>query len=572
MSAVTVTATWFGPRERPLLGWLHAPADGVVRGGAVICASVGQEHLSSHRGLATLADRLAAAGVAALRYDHPGAGDSADPTSDPADDLVPHWLDGVAHAERFLIDLGLPDVGLVGLRLGALLAANALERCSTVSSLVLWDPCGSGRDYLREQRAFAGLSLGHDEADASGAVEGVGVTFSAATAQTLGSLTLDGAVGAARIEPAPGPGRPAGAAADARGATAPLAAGAEHVPAGAVRAGPRPEPAPRPRQLRLGGAHRDPRPRRGAPRCRRPHADARLAAAVGGGGVARRRRRGDRPRGVARPARTVRRQHLVAGRRRERRDARHRGAVGRLRQPGDRPPRRPGWSWVDLARRLAPAGVRSVRFDRTGVGESAVPGSRSVPLTYTQESVRDVVDVAATLTSEVCLVGLCSGAWAAAAAAPRVGARSVFVLNPVIWQRRPRPLGPTTVGEQDARLVGTLAAGRAPDGARSRVKRLVPHALGFARRPRRRRARGRHPVAAALRGGTEVHLVLGEVEQQLFEAQRGPESVRRMQRLRPGRLHVYAVPDADHSLQRRRGRSAVAELVTTALSGAPVAP
>ena len=31
------TPLWFGPDERPLFGWVHAPNDGMARGAAVLC-------------------------------------------------------------------------------------------------------------------------------------------------------------------------------------------------------------------------------------------------------------------------------------------------------------------------------------------------------------------------------------------------------------------------------------------------------------------------------------------------------------------------------------------------------
>ena len=48
-----------------------------------------------------------------------------------------------------------PRVGVVGLRLGATLAAAELARGGPVDDLVLWDPCATGRSFLREQIAFA---------------------------------------------------------------------------------------------------------------------------------------------------------------------------------------------------------------------------------------------------------------------------------------------------------------------------------------------------------------------------------------------------------------------------------
>ena len=102
--------------------------------------------------------------------------------------------------------LSAPRVAVVGLRIGATLAAAELARGGEVDDLVLWDPHATGRAFLREQRAFWAFLrsqamewglLGEGEQWGSGAViddgamEGPGVVFSAETVAALEPLTID---------------------------------------------------------------------------------------------------------------------------------------------------------------------------------------------------------------------------------------------------------------------------------------------------------------------------------------------------------------------------------------------
>ncbi|WP_321952410.1 hypothetical protein [Paraburkholderia bannensis] len=134
-------------------GWLH-PADG--RTGVVLCNPFGYDALCTHRGWRKLAERLAAAGLPTLRFDYPGTGDAAGMEDDPG--RVEAWLDSIGAAVRHLRAwTGVTRVALVGLRLGATLAAVAAQRIGAsdegIDDLVLLAPPVTGRRYIRELRA-----------------------------------------------------------------------------------------------------------------------------------------------------------------------------------------------------------------------------------------------------------------------------------------------------------------------------------------------------------------------------------------------------------------------------------
>ena len=74
---------WFGPDDRPLFGWLHAPAARQVRGGVVLSPPLGFEAVNARHAYRYLAEALSEAGFAALRFDYDGTGDSAGRQDDP---------------------------------------------------------------------------------------------------------------------------------------------------------------------------------------------------------------------------------------------------------------------------------------------------------------------------------------------------------------------------------------------------------------------------------------------------------------------------------------------------------
>ena len=205
VAGVESVPLWIGSPDRPLFAWLDVPDDGLVAGAAVICPSMGLEAAYSTRALRHLAHRLVGSGWAALRLDYAATGDSAGTWTDP--DLVAEWLGNIRLAIDYVRALGAPRVGVVGLRLGATLAAAELARGGPVDDLVLWDPCATGRAFLREQTRFrrlpardgrrVGASAAEEassssEAREEGLVEAPGAVFSAATVADLDPVAIAG--------------------------------------------------------------------------------------------------------------------------------------------------------------------------------------------------------------------------------------------------------------------------------------------------------------------------------------------------------------------------------------------
>ena len=102
-----------------------------------------------------------------------------------------------------------------------------------------------------------------------------------------------------------------------------------------------------------------------------------------------------------------------------------------------------GRLWVDLARGLAAEGIRSVRLDIDGLGESFGRPGRARQIPKPPEAIDDVVDAAMALgggghpggsgrpgRSDLVLVGLSSGGYHAIEAGLRLGLAGVAAVNP----------------------------------------------------------------------------------------------------------------------------------------------
>lgn len=144
-------ALFFGPARHQLLGVYHAPAAARDRfQGVVMCYPFGQEYMRAHRAFRQLATTLSGKGYHVLRFDYRGTGDSS---GDLSGVCATDWLQDINTAVQELKDMtGVPNVALVGLRLGALLAGIAAGQRRDIGSLVVWDPVISGADYVTQLR------------------------------------------------------------------------------------------------------------------------------------------------------------------------------------------------------------------------------------------------------------------------------------------------------------------------------------------------------------------------------------------------------------------------------------
>ncbi|HEY0777633.1 MAG TPA: alpha/beta hydrolase [Gemmatirosa sp.] len=188
---------FFGDTGRQLFGVYHpaSAAPGVSaqvrRTGVVLCYPGPQEYRQAHWAYRRLAGLLADGGVHVLRFDYVGTGDSAGASSDGS---LAQWADDVRAAARELQDVaGVRRTALVGLRLGAVIAARACAAGLAVSDLVLWDPVVRGTEYLAGLDAEQGSGLEdrrYPEDDRRASDELLGFEMTAAMRAEIGAVDL----------------------------------------------------------------------------------------------------------------------------------------------------------------------------------------------------------------------------------------------------------------------------------------------------------------------------------------------------------------------------------------------
>jgi len=582
-------SAWFGPEESPLFGLINANS-AEVRGAVVLCPPLGREHTSAYSTFARLAGSLADAGLLALRFDYRSTGDSFDRTDQQ--DATIGLLDDVRHAVDFVRGLGATRIALVGMRVGALLAGltSALE---PFEALVMWDPCASGRSFVREQRMLslriqvAGKSnispddipgfllppeilrelslLEFDETTATLAERVLLLTRVDHPAErtlvdrlVLPNVEHRKVAGQDDLLDMPTPLQvvPAGALAtivdwiddvmpkDRHSVTLPrpaeVAVTLRHNRAAASESGDRlPTPVVE-RAVRLGpfglfSISTEPKEGATGPVC--------LFVNVAN---------------------------------------EHRIGPGRL--------------WVDLSRRLATAGLRCVRMDLSGVGDSPPRGS-TPPRVYPYSAIEDVVDVARALSPEapsnVVLFGLCSSGYHVLEAAAILSPRGVCALNPAVSfpapemehggaadPRRkfflPEPHLATATNKVTSirwleeqvplvRWIGTrypMATVRARRSIRSALDRLgrpyrtLVWRLGT--RPGGPKSGPSEHLADLVLAGSNVLLICGSEEIRPF---RHAADHPRLRSANAGELQLEMISALDHALRHPRDRDEVSDLI-----------
>jgi pimeloyl-ACP methyl ester carboxylesterase len=492
------------------------PPGGRARGGVVICSPLAKEHVDTYRGLKLLAQQLASAGIAVLRFDYLGTGDSA--RDQGSDSAVEDFGLSVGEAVGYLRDCGVKNISLIGLRAGALLAALAAPEVQGLDGLVLWDPVADGRRYLREQRVLYKMTVGDDviEADTESIL---GLTFSAAAARDLKSLKMP-----AQIAPSikclvlvrpermddewlrgfrTAPNCTVEKVIEQAAFVEPASFVVE-IPVGAIESVVTwldSKVSTEVTKFTVALQHR-----------------AVVTRSIGGGEVVETIDRfgpnhlfGIRTALREAPANSpTMLMHGTA--------CQHRIGQGRI--------------WTESARELAGLGIAAMRYDRRGTGDTGV-ASTEIPRIYSDLAKQDVVDaVEATgvAPDRLMMTGVCSGAWSAAYAAIVKGAKSVVLINVILYVLRKTEVGPerligmTPPSPGDSQPEARTFRARAKDLAR----RWMPYRawlmlgkLGVAQVPE-------VLLAELRRMNVNTEMVLSPEDVIWFEKQRGRESLARV--------------------------------------------
>jgi len=146
---VNETPFFFSLGAHRVFAVLHRPA-GPARHGVVLCSALAEENLWSHRVYVNAARECAKEGIAVLRFDYRGEGDSDREFEDGG--LETRAADALRAAEvLFEHEPALRGCHFLGHRLGCAPAAMAASRSGERAlGLIAWDPVASGSGYLMQ--------------------------------------------------------------------------------------------------------------------------------------------------------------------------------------------------------------------------------------------------------------------------------------------------------------------------------------------------------------------------------------------------------------------------------------
>jgi alpha-beta hydrolase superfamily lysophospholipase len=181
--------TYLDTAPDPTFAFYHEASTRPGTTAVLVCAPWGWDEVASHRSRRAWAERLAAAGHPTLRFALPASGNSGGSPRDPG--RLDAWVGAIGDAVDWLRGAsGCAGVAVLGLGLGGLLAREALARGARIEELALWAAPASGRAFVRETRAFSRLQAWHalpgkDSGQPEGSLEAGGFLL---TAETLASL------------------------------------------------------------------------------------------------------------------------------------------------------------------------------------------------------------------------------------------------------------------------------------------------------------------------------------------------------------------------------------------------
>jgi alpha/beta superfamily hydrolase len=121
------------------------PAKGKAQRAAILFYPFGQEYMRSHKAFRQLANLLTRKNFDVYRFDYPGTGDSSGAAEDS---LFSDYLESGHALINFVKQKCYEEIHLVGLRLGALVAAQCFSDDLELNHLVLWDPLMDGKAFF----------------------------------------------------------------------------------------------------------------------------------------------------------------------------------------------------------------------------------------------------------------------------------------------------------------------------------------------------------------------------------------------------------------------------------------
>ncbi len=553
----TEVPTFFGPPDSPLFGVVHLPVDNQIRGGVLICGSLGKEGMDSVRLHRILANSLARRGFGVLRFDYLGLGDSA--YAQVRDDAVANWVASVGHALDYLTLIGAKSATGIGIRGGCLILNEYLAQSHPVNNVVYLDPAGTGRRYLREHTALFRLSVG-EEAPTPGEVAIIGGRLSDHAAAEFAALRMGAnPVSVHGVDNVLLVRRPAET--DKHVTALASAEGVDSITTGGLPECARPMDWLLPIPFAAVNSIIEWIDRKVPTHTHRAvpqYLTTVTMPAEGPDGA-------DVFESIERIEPTGLFAIRTLPRRRSRAPAKTKTVLffvtAKDLHLG------PAREWVELSRRIAAAGSQALRWDPAGLGLSSQISRDPNRRVYSKADITDSIAVARHADQDAGkleLVGICSGSWYAAHAARNIGAPSAILVNLRPWNWR---VAPTLLSQWDIRrkALHANAAGNTGGGAgESRTKRLKA-LLNAPREPTKSFMHNHLPryVLRVLSGvglvwlpedilttlahrGTDVTLITSPEDAHDFTARGGRAALDRLQRTsQPPQL--IATPIGDHA-------------------------
>ena len=551
----TEVPTFFGPSDSPLFGVVHLPVDNQIRGGVLICGSLGKEGMDSVRLQRVLAGSLASRGFGVLRFDYLGLGDSA--YAQVRGDAVANWVASVGHALDYLTLIGAESATAIGIRAGCLILNEYLAQSHTVNRVVYLDPYGTGRRYLREHTTLFRLSVGED-APTPGEVSIIGGRLSDHAAAEFAALRMGAnPVGAHGVDNVLLVGRPAET--DKHVTALASAEGVESIITGGLPECAAPTPMPLPIPFTAVDSIIDwidgnapTRTHRAVPQ----YLTTVTMPAEGPDGV-----------DVFETIERIEPNGLFAIRTLPRRSSPAPAKTVLFMVTSNDLHVGPAREWVELSRRIAAAGSQAVRWDLARQGLSGEISRDRWRRQYSKADITDSIAVARHAcqgAGELEVVGICSGAWNAAQAARNVSAQSAILVNLLAWNWRVTPTLLEQWGFRKKTLNTNAPRGRGGGPSESRTKRLKA-LLNSAREPTKSFMHQHLPryvlrvlswvglvylpediLTTLARRGTHVTLIASPEDAEDFTAKGGRAALGRLQwTSQPPRL--ITTPTGDHS-------------------------
>jgi len=551
----TEVPTFFGPSDSPLFGVVHLPVDNQIRGGILICGSLGKEGMDSVRLQRVLADSLARRGFGVLRFDYLGLGDSA--YAQGRDDAVADWVASVGHALDYLTLIGAESATAIGIRAGCLILNEYLAQSHTVNRVVYLDPYGTGRRYLREHTTLYRVSVGEDAAT-PGEVSIFGGRLSDHAAAEFAALRMGAnPVSSHGVDNVLLVGRPAET--DKRVTALASAEGVDSIITGGLPECAAPTPMPLPIPFTAVDSIIDwidgnvpTRTHRAVPQ----YLTTVTMPAEGPDGV-----------DVSESIERIEPNGLFAIRTRPRRRSPAPAKTVLFFVQSNDLHVGPVREWVELSRRIAAGGSQALRWDPAGQGLSGQISRDRWRRVYSKADITESVAVARHACQDAGkleLVGICSGGWNAAQAARNIGAQSAILVNVQVWNWRVTPTLLEQWGFRKKTLNTNAVSDTGGGPSESRTKRRLIALLNPARKRTKSFMHNHLPryvlrvlsrvglvwlpedvLTTLAHRGTDVTLIASPEDAEQFTARGGRAALDRLQwTSQPPRL--IATPTGDH--------------------------